>query len=68
MDEFEVSIVTFYYCCLQYLLSDGILREEFEDTKGVIKIRNSKKDRQRYGQMKTDKRYNKMTNKTHGHK
>jgi hypothetical protein len=49
-------------------LSDGILQEEFEDTKGVIKIRKLKKDRQRYGQMKTDKRYNKMTNKTHGHK
>jgi hypothetical protein len=43
--------------CLQYLLSDGILQEEFEDTKGVIKIRKSKKDRQRYGQVKTDKTY-----------
>jgi hypothetical protein len=49
-------------------LSDGILQEEFEDTKGVIKIRKSKKNRQRYGQGKTDKKYNKMTDKTHGHK
>ena len=36
--------------CLIFLL------KEFEDTKGVIKIRKSKKDRQHYGQMRKDKR------------
>ena len=30
--------------------------EEFEDTKGIIRIRKSKKDRQHDGQKKTDKR------------
>jgi hypothetical protein len=28
------------------------MQEEFEDTKGVIRIRKSKKDRQHNGQMK----------------
>ena len=32
--------------------------EEFEDTKGVIRIRKSKKDRQHYDQMEKDKRTN----------
>ena len=32
-----------------------ILEQEFNDTKGVIRIRNSKKDRQHSGQKKTDK-------------
>jgi len=32
-----------------------ILEEEVEDTKGVIKIRKSKKDRQHNGQKKKDK-------------
>jgi len=31
---------------------------EFEDTKGVIRIRKSKKDRQQNGQMKKYKRTN----------
>ena len=30
--------------------------EGFEDTKGIIRIRKSKKDRQHDGQKKTDKR------------
>jgi hypothetical protein len=34
------------------------LKEEFEDTKGVIRIRKSKKDRQHNGQMKKYKRTN----------
>ena len=34
------------------------VREEFEDTKGVIKIRISKKDRQHNGQKKKYKRTN----------
>jgi hypothetical protein len=33
-----------------------IYEEEFEDTKGVIKIRKLKKDRQHNGQKKKDKR------------
>jgi len=32
--------------------------EEFEDTKGVIRIRKSKKDKQHNGQKKKDKRTN----------
>ena len=32
-----------------------ILQEEFEDTKGIIRIRNSEKDRQHNGQKKKDK-------------
>ena len=37
--------------------------EEFEDTKGVIRISKSKKDRQHNGQAKKDKRtYNDIQN------
>ena len=32
------------------------LQEEFDDTKGVIRIRKSKKDKQHNGQKKKDKR------------
>ena len=40
--------------------------EEFEDTKEVIRIRKSKKDRQRYGQKKKDKKTNNdLQNITH---
>jgi hypothetical protein len=35
-----------------------ILKEEFEDTKGAIRIRISKKNRQHYGQKKKYKRTN----------
>jgi hypothetical protein len=41
--------------CESHTLS---LYEEFEDTKGVIKRRKSKKDRQYNGQMKKDKNAN----------
>jgi len=34
------------------------MQEEFEDTKGVIRIRKSKKDRQYNGQKKQDERTN----------
>jgi len=41
------------------------LYEKFEDTKRVIRIRKSKKDRQHKGQQKKDKqRYTKDTHKT----
>jgi hypothetical protein len=35
-----------------------VCKEEFEDTKGVIRIRKSKKNRQHNGQKKKDKRTN----------
>ena len=41
--------------------------EEFENTKGVIRIRKSKKDRQHNGQKKKDKRTNNDLQK-HTHK
>jgi len=34
------------------------MEEEFEDTKGVIRIRKSKNDRQQNGQNESDKRKN----------
>jgi hypothetical protein len=37
---------------------ENISKEEFEDNKGVIRIRISKKNRQYNGQMKTHKRTN----------
>jgi len=43
-------IVSFVFCKLKW--------EEFEDTKGVIRIRKSNKDRQLNGQEKKDKRTN----------
>jgi hypothetical protein len=48
----------------EWLLVNGkweifqLYQEEFEDTKGVIRIRKSKKDRQHNGQKKKDKRTN----------
>jgi hypothetical protein len=44
----------------------SICYEIFEDTKGVIRIRKSKKDRQHNGQKKKDKRTNNdLQNTTH---
>jgi len=44
----------------------AIIQEEFIDTKGVIKIRKSNKDRQHNGQKKKDKRTNNdLQNITH---
>jgi len=40
-----------------------MLKEEFEDTKGVIRIRKSKKDRQHNSQKEKDKK--RPTNSTH---
>jgi hypothetical protein len=43
-----------------------IYLEEFEDTKGVIRIRKSKKNRQHNGQKKNDKRTsNNLQNTAH---
>jgi hypothetical protein len=39
--------------------------EEFEDTKGIIRIRKSKKDRQHDGQKKKDKRTNNYLENIH---
>jgi hypothetical protein len=45
--------------CFGVFLGGGIiLKEEFEDTKGAIRIRISKKDRQHNGQKKKYKRTN----------
>jgi len=42
-----------------YSLSNySVVQKEFEDTKEVIRIRKSKKDRQHNGQKKKDKRTN----------
>jgi len=38
--------------------NDHVYQEEFEDTKGVIRSRNSKKNRQHNGHKKKDKRTN----------
>jgi len=43
----------------------SLLKEEFEDTKGVIGIHRSKKDRQHNGQNKKDKRRNNDLQSTH---
>ena len=43
-------------------------QEEFEDTKGIIRIRKSKKDRQHNGQKKTYKRTNIERTTKHTHK
>ena len=47
------------YARLNATSAHFILEEEFEDTKGVIRIRNSKKDRQHSVQNKTDTETNK---------
>jgi tRNA A-37 threonylcarbamoyl transferase component Bud32 len=40
---------------IRFVDIDGIVEEEFEDTKGVIKIRKSKKKRQHNGHEKVQK-------------
>ena len=44
-----------------------MIEEEFEDTKGVIRIRKSKKNRQHNGQRKKYKKYKQRSTK-HTHK
>jgi hypothetical protein len=41
--------------------------EEFEDTKGVVKIRKSKKDRKHNGQKKKDRKHNGQKKKDRKH-
>ena len=41
------------------------LQEEFEDTKGVVRIRKSKKERKRNGQKKKNKKTNKDLQNIH---
>jgi len=43
---------------MPYANRDNIKQEEFEDTKGIIRIRISKKNRQHNGQRKKYKRTN----------
>jgi hypothetical protein len=51
---FICSLRLSYHLAFQYFHYE----EEFEDTKLVIRIRNSKKDRQHNGQKKKDKKTN----------
>ena len=47
-----------YYCYVdvqQYNMCERIIDEEFEDTKGVIRSRKTKKDRQDYSLKKKNK-------------
>jgi len=57
--EIDFSSPSMWYRSDKFIFSlqinDGIM---FEDTKGVIRIRISKKNRQHNGQKKTDKRTN----------
>ena len=56
---FFVLLQTFDQYCLDVNAIGGIvMQEEFEDTKGVIRIRKSMKDRQHNGQKKKDKKTN----------
>jgi hypothetical protein len=51
----------FFYCDIlarQFEVQDKSLKEEFEDTKGAIRIRISKKSRQHNDQKKKYKRTN----------
>ena len=49
-----------YFCVLRRNKSNilQVLNEEFEDTKGVIRISNSKENRQYNGQTIKDRQYN----------
>ena len=55
-----VSEISSFETCMsiQTSVKDDDSYEEFEDTKGVIRIRKSKKNRQRNVQKKKDKRTN----------
>ena len=55
-NQLDLSQVT--YNLIYIILYQITLQEEFEDTKGVIRIRKSKKNRQHNGQKKKDKRTN----------
>ena len=49
----------------QTMVHENYSQEEFEDTKGVIRIRKSKKNRQCIGQKKKYKRTNNDLQKIH---
>ena len=56
---FQVNNQKFGISKHRFIQSDThILQEDFEDTKGVIVIRKSKKNRQQNGQKKKNKRTN----------
>jgi len=48
------SVIFSLYLSLLFCIHSCLLEEEFEDTKGVIRIRKSKKNRQYNGQRKKD--------------
>ena len=54
----EITIQPDENICSRFRQEQQHVREEFEDTKGVIRIRKSKKDRQHNGQGENDKRTN----------
>ena len=61
-----VSVITFIRNAqIKIVDSQIILKEESEDTKGVIRICTSKKNRQHNGQKKKDKRTNNDLQHTH---
>ena len=55
--DYKYSFLQFIFQIVRILTNDTwlVLDEEFEDTKGVIRISKSKKDRQHNGQKKKDK-------------
>jgi hypothetical protein len=54
----DIGGVVDYHHDLNFLFNAIHIQEEFEDTKGAIRIRISKKNRQHNGQQKQDKRTN----------
>ena len=58
MFPISVSIIQLYFVCMYIHFAHHQLDQEFEDTKRVIRIRKSKKERQRNGEKKRNKRTN----------
>jgi hypothetical protein len=49
------NLISIIVNCMYYILVTSKMSEEFEDTKGVIRICKSKKNRQHNGRKKKDK-------------
>jgi len=58
VSHISVSVIQLYFVCIYIHFAYHQLDQEIEDTKGVIRIRKSKKDRQRNGEKKKNKRTN----------
>jgi len=63
-DDSELIVVR--YDLIQYIIKEQRAWEKFEDTKGIIRSRKSKKDRQYNDQWKKDKRTDNDRQKLHG--